>query len=45
MVGVFPGCDVELNSDGTADWPGCGIEPERKRSGTALMLRPGLEAD
>jgi hypothetical protein len=31
------GADVEENSGGTRDCPGCGVDVERNRSGTVLM--------
>jgi hypothetical protein len=43
--GTTAGTDVERNDSGTAETPGTGIEPERKRSGTALTLSDGDDAD
>ena len=39
------GSEVERNDSGTDDVPGMGVDPDRNRSGTALMLSDGDEAE
>jgi hypothetical protein len=40
------GVEVEVNSGGTDDWPGTGVDVERNRSGTVLpsYRRPGCKS-
>ena len=45
MICVTVGPEVERNDSGTVDRPGIGVEPERNRLGTALMLSDGDDTD